>query len=113
MDEKAFNLHPAVLNQVVRKMIENGAGKLKDITRKHVLLVVGLKDMNVSKTVDLPYNLVATRLYHGISIKKKSDESNQEKTMEQCLVKNGKIHNTENVTITIENNSFSSENIAG
>ena len=45
-------------------MIENGAGKLKDITRKHVLLVVGLKDMNVSKTVDLPYNLVATRLYH-------------------------------------------------
>ena len=68
--EKAFNLHPAVLNQVVRKMIENGAGKLKDITRKHVLLVVGLKDMNVSKTVDLPYNLVATRLYHGISIKK-------------------------------------------
>ena len=111
MDEKAFNLHPAVLNQVVRKMIENGAGKLKDITRKHVLLVVGLKDMNVSKTVDLPYNLVATRLYHGISIKKKSDESNQEKTMEQCLLKNGKIHNTENVTITIENNSFSSENI--
>ena len=83
LDEKAFNLHPAVLNQVVRKMIENGAGKLKDITRKHVLLVVGLKDMNVSKTVDLPYNLVATRLYHGISIKKKSDESNQEKTMEQ------------------------------
>lgn len=71
MDEKAFNLHPAVLNQVVRKMIENGAGKLKDITRKHVLLVVGLKDMNVSKTIDLPYNLVATRLYHGISIKRK------------------------------------------
>ena len=31
--------------------------------------------------------------------------------MEQCLLKNGKIHNTENVTITIENNSFSSENI--
>ena len=31
--------------------------------------------------------------------------------MEQCLVKNGKIHNTKNVTITIENNSFSSENI--
>ena len=59
------------MNQVVRKMIENGAGKLKDITRKHVLLVVGLKDMNVSKTVDLPYNLVATRLYHGISIKRK------------------------------------------
>ena len=76
-----------------------------------MFLVVGLKDMNVSKTVDLPYNLVATRLYHGISIKKKSDESNQEKTMEQCLLKNGKIHNTENVTITIENNSFSSENI--
>ena len=76
-----------------------------------MLLVVGLKDMNVSKTVDLPYNLVATRLYHGISIKKKRDESNQEKTMEQCLLKNGKIHNTENVTITIENNRFSSENI--
>ncbi|MFQ9213288.1 MAG: hypothetical protein ACLR4C_06490 [Eubacterium ventriosum] len=25
----------------------------------------------MSKTVDLPYNLVATRLYHGISIKRK------------------------------------------
>ncbi len=43
MDEKAFNLHPAVLNQVVRKMIENGAGKLKDITRKHVLFGCGVE----------------------------------------------------------------------
>ena len=73
LKDESFVLDPIVLTGVIRKMIENTAGKLKDITRIHVGDVVNLSEKQVGKKVDLPYSIVAEREYEGISIFSESD----------------------------------------
>ena len=75
LSERAFVSDPIVLTGVIRKMIENLAGKLKDITRIHVGDVVSLSEKQVGKKVDLPYSIVAEREYDGISLKCVTDRS--------------------------------------
>ncbi len=113
LKEEGFKLHPAILNKVIRMMIEKQAGQLKDITRTHVLQVTALIENTVSKTVNLPYNLVATRLYHGISIKKmKENNCNSDYKQQECTIfKNGEFFFDDRVNISLENNEFSIENI--
>ena len=73
LKDESFVLDSIVLTGVIRKMIENTAGKLKDITRIHVGDVVNLSEKQVGKKVDLPYSIVAEREYEGISIFSESD----------------------------------------
>ena len=63
LNDDSFAVDPVVLTGVIRKMIENTAGKLKDITRIHVGDVVNLQDKQVGKKIDLPYSIVAEREY--------------------------------------------------
>ena len=68
LSDESFAIDPIVLTGVIRKMIENTAGKLKDITRIHVGDVVSLSEKQVGKKIDLPYSIVAEREYEGISM---------------------------------------------
>ncbi len=74
LSDEAFVSDPIVLTGIIRKMIENIAGKLKDITRVHVGDVVNLSEKQVGKKVDLPYSIVAEREYDGISMSCNTDE---------------------------------------
>lgn len=109
LSESGFTLHTAVLNMVVRKMIEHQAGKLKDITKTHVKSVVKLKDMEVSKKVNLPYNLIAERTYKGIVIKKNEEEKVEQ--ISETLFINGKICNNSKVEVFLETKEVDAENI--
>ena len=75
LKDASFANDSIVLTGVIRKMIENTAGKLKDITRIHVGDVVGLKEKQVGKKVDLPYSIVAEREYDGISVYSETNRS--------------------------------------
>ncbi len=75
LSDQAFVSDPIVLTGVIRKIIENLAGKLKDITRIHVGDVVSLSEKQVGKKVDLPYSIVAEREYDGISLYSVTDRS--------------------------------------
>lgn len=96
--EQGFDLHPAVQNQIIRLMIEKQAGKLKDITRTHVLSVISLKDMGVSKRINLPYNLIAVREYDGIAIKQNS-LGEEKKNVREVLIRNGEFLNNDKFDI--------------
>ena len=52
---KAFEIHPAIAKRIVRKGIEKKAGKLKDVTAAHVESIINLAKLEVSKSVNLPY----------------------------------------------------------
>ena len=54
---KAFEIHPAIAKRIVRKGIEKKAGKLKDVTAAHVESIINLAKLEVSKSVNLPYNI--------------------------------------------------------
>lgn len=88
--QEGFQLHPALQKQVIRLMIEKQAGKLKDITKVHITAVAALKDMEVSKSINLPYNLIAVRTYKGISIKKNT-QPKRCKREEEVVIQDGQI----------------------
>ena len=96
--EQGFDLHPAIQNQIIRLMIEKQAGKLKDITRTHILSIISLKEMSVSKRINLPYNLIAVREYDGIAIKQNS-LGEEKKNVREVLIRNGEILNNDKFDI--------------
>ena len=98
LSDKAFSLDPVVFTGVIRKMIENTAGKLKDITRIHVGDVVSLSEKQVGKKIDLPYSIVAEREYEGISIYSEANESTSQEDEKEVIV-------------SFEDDDFDKENI--
>lgn len=98
LSDESFAIDPIVLTGVIRKMIENTAGKLKDITRIHVGDVVSLSEKQVGKKIDLPYSIVAEREYEGISISTESNEPEGEEGVKE-------------VVVTFEEDDFDRENI--
>lgn len=109
LSDESFSLHPAIFHMLVRKMIEQQAGKLKDITKTHIQAVEKLKDMEVSKKINLPYQLIAERTYQGIVIKTNLEEKVEQ--IRETLFTNGKICNNNIVEISQERKTFDIENI--
>ena len=52
------------------------AGKLKDVTAAHVESIINLAKLEVSKSVNLPYNIKAIKKYKGILLSDLSDIKN-------------------------------------
>lgn len=98
--KEGFALHPALKHQIVRSMIEKQTGSLKDITRTHILSVVSLMDMEVSKSVNLPGHLVAERIYEGIILKEKQQECTQSFPA-QVLMRDGRMYPNDLVEMEI------------
>lgn len=108
---EAEKLPAAILSEVIRKQIYKIAGKLKDITRVHVQSVKELLKMEVSKKIELPYNLVAIKKYEGVEITQVKETENHVILPEQTLIKENKIYSVPNMEIMPEKADFDRENI--
>ena len=81
-----------IVRMVIRMAVEKAAGRLKDITSRHIESIAELGNNQVSRAVDLPYNLRAVRTYNGITLKSINKIKREEKykrhegkTIEFCL----------------------------
>lgn len=64
---------------LVRKILKNLGGNLKDLEAKHVDLVLSLIEKPVGKYVYLPYHILAKREYTKIKLYLQGDDENFEK----------------------------------
>lgn len=98
-----------IVKMVVRETLAKVAEKLKDITMGHVESVVALGENEVSKSVNLPYGMVAVKTYDGVMVKKVKNKENREIIKEEIIktkdIKNIGDHiETEHICFTIEKN---------
>ena len=100
--DEAMELPRAIKTGIVRKLIENKAGRLKDVTRVHICKVLELSGKQVSKMVDLPYDLVAKKTYNGIKIEKNRKNEESGETEEFIILSDGKLHSNRYVSASLE-----------
>lgn len=65
---RAKDLPKVLLKEVIRQWIDNNIGKLKDITGTHIEMVADLLENQVSKQINLPYNMTFVKTYKGIEL---------------------------------------------
>lgn len=64
--------HAVIRKRLIRRVLEESGGSLRDVTGEHVERVVALFDKEVGKQVSLPYQMEAKRTYEGILIRKQA-----------------------------------------
>lgn len=78
---EAFGELPEVIKPlVVKRLLTELAGKAKDIESVHIEMVQQLFEKQASRRVDLPYGLVAKRVYDGITIGRQIEKTPEIKT---------------------------------
>lgn len=105
----AEDLNVVILQEVVRMWILENTGRLKDIKANHVNIVIGLLSNQVSKKSELPYGLKLIKTYEGVKVLLENNEGKD--SNRQTIIEDGKIFNTEKITVTVENESFDKSNI--
>lgn len=105
----AEDLNVVILQEVVRMWILENIGRLKDIKANHVNIVIGLLSNQVSKKSELPYGLKLIKTYEGVKVLPENNEVKD--SNRQTIIEDGKIFNTEKITVTVENESFDKSNI--
>ncbi|WP_301956037.1 tRNA lysidine(34) synthetase TilS [uncultured Eubacterium sp.] len=105
----AEDLNVVILQEVVRMWILENTGRLKDIKANHVNIVIGLLSNQVSKKSELPYGLKLIKTYEGVKVLLENNEGKDSNG--QTIIEDGKIFNTEKITVTVENESFDKSNI--
>lgn len=70
-----YKCNPVLQEHLIHEAIGNVAGKKRDITRKHIMSVVGLLYQDTGKQVELPYSIKARRSYNNLIISNKSATS--------------------------------------
>ncbi len=71
MEVSVFQAYPHILQtELIHRVIGSTAGSSKDIGTVHVEAVIKLFDSQVGRSINLPYQLVATRVYGGVAIAK-------------------------------------------
>ena len=79
-----------IQKRVVRVCIEKAAGKLKDITRKHVEDVIDLCGRQTGRYIMLPYGIIARVQYENIILERENiNKSIDEKNIEKDIRKDG------------------------
>jgi tRNA(Ile)-lysidine synthase len=64
-----FVSEPIVIQKgIIRRMMEDLAGKQKDLESKHVEAVLSLLDKQVGRRINLPYGMIAEREYDDIKL---------------------------------------------
>ncbi|MGN0383353.1 MAG: tRNA lysidine(34) synthetase TilS [Eubacterium sp.] len=74
-DKEIVKENIVIKKRLVRKAVLLLAGRLKDICQSHIEAVVDLMDNFTGKQVDLPYGLVAEKLYDGIRIAERGERT--------------------------------------
>jgi len=72
--EKLLKMNIVIRKRIIRKAIEEAAGKLKDITAVHVQDVLSLCEKSVGKFIMLPYGIRAVRTYDSIIIEEDKED---------------------------------------
>lgn len=79
-----------IQKRVVRVCIEKAAGKLKDITRKHIEDVIDLCDRQTGRYIMLPYGIIARVQYENIILERENiNKIIDEKNIEKDIRKDG------------------------
>lgn len=108
LSDSAKELPPIILKEVIRQWIFHNTGNLKDITGKHIDMVVELLNNTVSKKVKLPYSITIKKGYRGIEFEKKSQPKEK---INQVILENGQLHPVEKFSLSIEKAGENKENI--
>lgn len=79
-----------IQKRVVRVCIEKAAGKLKDITRKHIEDVIDLCNRQTGRYIMLPYGIIARVQYENIILERENiNKIIDEKNIEKDIRKDG------------------------
>ena len=90
IQQKSFETFPELIKKmVIRKGMEQVGGKKRDLSHKHVDVMMGLMNKQVGRTLDLPYEMHAKRNYEGIQLEKRrtysSGEEKKAEIMQECM----------------------------
>ena len=90
IQQKSFETFPELIKKmVIRKGMEQVGGKKRDLSHKHVDVMMELMNKQVGRTLDLPYEMHAKRNYEGIRIEKRktyqSGEKKKAEIMQECM----------------------------
>lgn len=84
--EEFFQEDRVIQKEILRNIINELAGKLKDIEANHIDLILQLKNKQVGKRLDLPYEICAIREYEAIRIYQREKEKDIRLEKEDKLV---------------------------
>lgn len=90
IQQKSFETFPELIKKmVIRKGMEQVGGKKRDLSHKHVDVMMELMNKQVGRTQDLPYEMHAKRNYEGIRLEKQrtylSGEEKKAEIMQECM----------------------------
>lgn len=71
--DELYKYNPVLQEHLIHEAIGDVAGNKRDITRKHIMSVVGLLYQDTGKQVELPYGIKARRSYDNLIITNKSN----------------------------------------
>lgn len=75
--------NPWLQKQVIKRALEETAGRKKDIEKRHVLKVLGLAKGETGKQISLPYRITAEKSYRSLFLYRKREE---EKALKGYLI---------------------------
>lgn len=90
IQQKSFETFPELIKKmVIRKGMEQVGGKKRDLSHKHVDVMMALMNKQVGRTLDLPYEMHAKRNYEGIRLEKQRTysfgEEKRAEIMQECM----------------------------
>lgn len=90
IQQNSFETFPELIKKmVIRKGMEQVGGKKRDLSHKHVDVMMELMNKQVGRTVDLPYEMHAKRNYEGIRLEKQRTysfgEEKKAEIMQECM----------------------------
>ena len=90
IQQKSFETFPELIKKmVIRKGMEQVGGKKRDLSHKHVDVMMELMNKQVGRTLDLPYEMHAKRNYEGIRLEKQRTysfgEEKKAEIMPECM----------------------------
>lgn len=96
-------LNKAVKSQIVRNIIEEMAGRLKDVSRVHIDSVLALEEKQTGRKVELPYGIMVVRSYSNLIFKMATDEDRHAHDMTRYARSRHGLQATEDVSDETEN----------
>ena len=90
IQQKSFETFPELIKKmVIRKGMEQVGGKKRNLSHKHVDVIMELMNKQVGRTLDLPYEMHAKRNYEGIRLEKQrtysSGEEKKAGIIQECM----------------------------
>ena len=90
IQQKSFETFSELIKKmVIRKGMEQVGGKKRDLSHKHVDVMMELMNKQVGRTLDLPYEMHAKRNYEGIRLEKQrtysSGEEKKAGIIQECM----------------------------